>query len=254
MNAILRSNDLAGKNGISILPLDFRCRGYDHYISMSNSGENGRYIVIRNGDSTYQRFNSLTDGTGASKRYNLHPNFRNGDHYFATIEGWVYCIKGDTIYGTSNLGTEPEHPRKIHSTCRGGLFYWSRGTYRYFLKQHQDKVWYHRVNDITEKGYKSSSRHEMMLSESVINFIPGGISLTRGDTYGKWKHIRSHEHSADGTLKQEISIEKREEFNLPFRRPFLANQVIPYRQPLDLLTGLYACTLRQMVLSLPTYP
>ena len=137
----------------------------------------------------------------------LHSFCQNGDHYIGlskyclfSTDPVFFIIFKDTYRVVSDLATAikskwdkyDKQEYELHENCRGGLYYWSSKEYWsgnvlfYIVKQvTQWSFEYHVTEDLhTDKNGENKS-----FCKSVVEFIPGGMSVTMGPVYGQWEIV-----------------------------------------------------------------
>ncbi|XDV37915.1 hypothetical protein PO909_007439 [Leuciscus waleckii] len=147
------------------------------------------YYIIRSDLGCYMRASNFNKGSDLSI-HALHPACRNGDHYLSGF-GWFYIIfqgKG-TYRKTTDLSKDSrsdEYP--LHPNCRDGLYYWGLPDHYYFLKPASKwGVQYYKGTNFN----KDECTAVYSVHPDVLNFLPGGLSITNGPAFGKWVNIKS---------------------------------------------------------------
>ncbi|XP_052454358.1 uncharacterized protein LOC128014694 [Carassius gibelio] len=191
---------------ISIFSLHPACQNGDHYLG---SGD-GSFFIIKG--KSFRRVNNLTRDSDA-KVYSLHPNCQGGDHYFSTFGSCYYIIfqeKG-TYRITTDLHQDTKgEEHKLHSNCRNGLYYWGMPKRCFFLKPVSDwGVEFCGSNDISkEQCFGVYSVHP-----DVLNFLPGGLSVTKGPAFGIWENIKTITNDSMTPVTWQKRINKKVGYN-----------------------------------------
>lgn len=190
---------------ITIFGLHPACQNGDHYL-----GHNEGYFYIIKGNS-YRRVTDLSTDSGAVV-YSLHPNCQGGDHYLSAF-GKFYIIfqeKG-TYRRTTNMNHDWEAVEySLHPNCRDGLYYWGLPDHYYFLKP---------VSDWGVEYYKGTNFNKddctavYSVHPDVLNFLPGGLSVTKGPAFGVWENIKTITNDSKSPVTWQKKINKKVGYN-----------------------------------------
>ncbi len=125
------------------------------------------------------------------KVYSLHPNYQGGDNYFSTFGSCYHIIfqeKG-TYRITTDLHKDTNGVEyKLHPSCRNGLYYWGMPNRCFFLMPVSDwGVEFCGSKDIS----KDQSFGVYSVHPDILNFLPGGLSITKGPAFGIWENIKT---------------------------------------------------------------
>ena len=223
LNCYMTVADLHTGKGATLRSLHSSCSGGDHYLATYSSPGVGasrtNYYIIK-GDE-FREVSDLT--TDADSRTGvLHKSCRGGDFYLATSKFMastsismfiiVFIDKG-FFRMVTDLETGERDPRsnwdgeyKLNEKMLDGLYFWSTKTKTtgklafYVLKPYGKwGLQYYCTNNITTdkaKWSQTSSFHP-----SVINFLPGGLGITRGPTVSGWKLIESFTNLSSSTVE-----------------------------------------------------
>ncbi|KAK7153530.1 hypothetical protein R3I94_007037 [Phoxinus phoxinus] len=183
LGCYMQSSNFNKGYGTTIFSLHPSCQNGDHYLGSEDS-----YFYIIKGNS-YRRVTNLTTDSDAEV-YSLHPNCRGGDHYLSAF-GKFYIIfqERGTYRRTTNMNYDSEAVEyDLHPNCRNGLYYWGLPDHYYFLKP---------VSDSEVKYYKGTNFNKdectavYSVHPDVVNFLPGGLSVTIGPAFGIWENIKT---------------------------------------------------------------
>ena len=176
------------------------CSGGDHYMAFTSVGLLIRemFIVIKGND--FRQVRDLTKDADAVTG-TLHKKCQGGDFYLAAwravpyfnpISGPSYIIifaKNWKYLVVSDLSTAKDAEEyELHDNCKGGLYYWADNSGRpkyYLVKPDQWGVQFHFTTDL----HTDSNAGNMSFHPSVTNFLPGGMAVTMGPTFGVWQQI-----------------------------------------------------------------
>ncbi|XP_043085116.1 uncharacterized protein LOC122331676 [Puntigrus tetrazona] len=167
----------------TIFSLHPSCQNGDHYLADWNE----TFYVIK-GDSFREVKDLSTDSE--AKVLSLDENCVGGDFYFSA-GGWFYIIflaKG-TFRQTTDLNKYTYGEEKsLRFNWFSGLYYWGQSKSFCFLKPFSKwGVEYNEGNSIADNScFDTYSVHP-----SVVNFLPGGLSITKGPAFGRWENIKS---------------------------------------------------------------
>ncbi|XP_077053704.1 uncharacterized protein LOC143706044 [Siphateles boraxobius] len=178
LGCYMRSSNFNKGSDLSIHDLHPSCQHGEHYFA----DENEQFYIIKGDD--FRSVTDLSKDTDSSV-FTLHPDCRGGDHYLSAFD-WFYIIfqeKGTyrrTIDLSKDSGSD-EYP--LPPNCRDGLYYWGLPDHFYFLKP---------TSDWGVEYYKGTSLNRDVCTavysvhSDVLNFLPGGLSITNGPAFGKW--------------------------------------------------------------------
>ncbi|XP_069490139.1 uncharacterized protein [Ambystoma mexicanum] len=183
MNCYMKSSNFNKGKDLNVYSLHQSCRGGEHYLAYQDD----LFYILKG--TNYRRVSNMNTDSDAVV-YSIHPNCQGGDHYLSAF-GYIYVIfqnKG-TYRRVTSLNTDGDAEEySLHPECRNGLYYWGVQNYYYFVKPHDEwGVQYYRCTNFnTNEDGTSMSFHN-----DVINFLPGGLSLTLGPAYGIWDCIKT---------------------------------------------------------------
>ncbi|XP_048048470.1 uncharacterized protein LOC125269583 [Megalobrama amblycephala] len=183
---------------ISVFSLHPACKNGDHYLG----GEDGSFYIIKG--NSYRRVTNLTTDSSA-KVYSLHPNCQGGDHYFsASDKFFIIFQERGTFRITTDMNTDLDAEEyKLHPNCKNGLYYWGLSNDCFFLKPVSEwGVEYYKCTDLGEDeciGVYS-------VHPDVLNFLPGGLTVTIGPSFGNWENIKAtNDSNTPATWQKKIN-------------------------------------------------
>ncbi|XP_077095224.1 uncharacterized protein LOC143746880 [Siphateles boraxobius] len=190
---------------ISIFSLHPAYKNEDHYIGGDS------YFFIIKGDS-YRRVSDLTTDSDAGKEYSLHPNCRGGDHYFSTYGKFYIIFKEKGTYRiTTNMNYDSDAVEyDLHPNCRNGLYYWGLSNDCFFLKPVSESgVEYYKGTDLS----KDECVGVYSVHPDALNFLPGGLSVTKGPAFGIWESIKAITNDSNTPVTWQKKINKKVGYN-----------------------------------------
>ncbi|XDV37910.1 hypothetical protein PO909_007434 [Leuciscus waleckii] len=169
------------------------------------------YYIIRSDLGCYMRSYNFKEGSDISV-HALHPSCQHGDHYIAAF-GSFYIIfqeKG-TYRKTKDLTSDyfsVEYP--LHPNCRNGLYYWGLPDHYYFLKPTSEwGVEYYKGTNFN----KDWCTAVYSIHPDVLNFLPGGLSITNGPAFGKWVSIKTASNDSPTPITWQRKVTKKVGYN-----------------------------------------
>ncbi|XP_048048520.1 uncharacterized protein LOC125269633 [Megalobrama amblycephala] len=190
---------------ISIFSLHPACQNGDHYLSDSDG-----YFYIIKGNS-YRRVTNLTTHSDAVV-YSLHPNCRGGDHYLSAFGNFYIIFQGKGTYRrTTNMNRDSDAVEySLHPNCREGLYYWGLPNHYYFLKPVSERgVEYYKGTNFN----KDECTAVYSVHPDVLNFLPGGLSVTIGPSFGIWENIKTLTNDSNTPVTWTKKINKKVGYN-----------------------------------------
>uniref|UniRef100_A0A8C5MDD9 Uncharacterized protein n=1 Tax=Leptobrachium leishanense TaxID=445787 RepID=A0A8C5MDD9_9ANUR len=183
LNCYMQSSNFNKGEGLAVHSLHPSCRNGDHYLA----SQDGYFYIIKG--NSYRRVSNLSTDADAVV-YSLHPNCQGGDHYLAAFGHFYIIYQSRGVYRkcrdihSDYWGIE----YTLHPNCRGGIYYFGIADYYYFVKPTDEwgSSYYKCTNFNTNEGVATYSFHP-----SVLNFLPGGLALTHGPSFGEWKCIKT---------------------------------------------------------------
>ncbi|ROI70161.1 hypothetical protein DPX16_0512 [Anabarilius grahami] len=190
---------------INIRSLHPSCQNGDHYLA----GKEGYFYIIKG--NSYRRVKNLTTDRD-SEVQSLHPNCQGGDHYLCAFGKFhiIFQEKG-TYRSTSSLHHDSEATENsLHPNCRNGLYYWGLPNYYYFLKPESEwAVEFYKGTDFS----KDHRTDICSIDPDVVNFLPGGLSITKGPATGMWENIKTITNDSDTPMAWTNTIKKTVGYN-----------------------------------------
>ncbi|XP_048048329.1 uncharacterized protein LOC125269465 [Megalobrama amblycephala] len=217
LGCYMKTSDLNNGSDISIFSLHPACQNGDHYI-----GDWAGYFYIIKGNN-YRRVKNLTTDSDAEV-HSLHPNCQGGDHYLsANVQffplGKFYIIfqeKG-TYRATTNMNTDSDaEEHNLHPDCRNGLYYWSMTIPQMIMSLLSF------LKPVSEWGVEFCSSTDLSKDKffgvysvhpDVLNFLPGGLSVTKGPSFGTWENIKTISNDSDTPVTWTKKINKKVGWN-----------------------------------------
>ncbi|KAL1006326.1 hypothetical protein UPYG_G00070850 [Umbra pygmaea] len=205
LGCFMQSSNFNKGYDITIFSLHPACQNGDHYLG---SGDGYFYIIKGN---SYRRVTNLETDSGAEV-YSLHPNCQRGDQYLSAFGNYYIIFQGKGTYRrTKNLNEDSEAVEyDLHPNCRNGLYYWGLPDHYYFLKP---------VSDGGVEYYKGTNFNKdecvavYSVHPDVVNFLPGGLSVTIGPSFGIWENIKSIINDSNTPVKWQNKINKKFGYN-----------------------------------------
>ncbi|KAK9970038.1 hypothetical protein ABG768_028177 [Culter alburnus] len=190
---------------ISIFSLHPSCQNGDHYLGH----EDGYFYIIKG--NSYRRVTDLTTDSDAVV-YSLHPNCQGGDHYLSAFGNFYIIFRGKGTYRrTTNMNQDSYAVEySLHPNCRIGLYYWGLPNHYYFLKP---------VSKWGVEYYKGTNFNKdectavYSVHPDVINFLPGGLSVTKGPAFGIWENIKTISNDSNTPVTWTKKINKKVGYN-----------------------------------------
>lgn len=190
LGCYLRTERLETGRSIEIRGLHPSCQGGDHYLGSERDPD----IYIIKGDS-YRVVQDLSTDEGAQV-YQLHPNCRGGDHYMKRADFFFILFFGQgVVRGVCDLSTDSRgEDIPLHPQCCLGLYYFGIGSYWAMVTV--DQRW-----GAQFYLYKSFINANLAAVYSIhpdlVSFLPGGLALTRGPSFGGWECIKTLSNDSD---------------------------------------------------------
>lgn len=219
LGCYMRSSDFNKGSDLSIHALHPACQHGDHYLA------DYYYFYIIKGDE-YRRVTDLSKDTDAAV-FTLHPNCRGGDHYLSAF-GWFYIIfqgKGTyrrtrylrkhfffpLMFNERDLSKgSPSYEFPLHPNFRDGLYYWGDPYDFYFLKPTSDwGVEYYKGKDFENNQCTAV----LSIHPDILNFLPGGLSITNGPAFSKWVNIKSVSNDSPTPVTWQKKVTKKVGYN-----------------------------------------
>ncbi|XP_056604830.1 uncharacterized protein LOC130421130 [Triplophysa dalaica] len=205
LGCYMQISDLHKGSDLTVFKLHPSCQNGDHYLADMD----GHFYIIK-GES-YRRVTDLSTDADAVVE-ELDPDFRDGEHYLGINKFFVVIFKGRGIFRiTSGLGSVSTDVKlNLKPESSNGLYYWGLSDCCCFLKPVSKwEVEYCKGADLE----KDDSLLVYSVHPDVVNFLPGGLSLTQGPAFGRWENIKSIQMNCDTTGTWRNKITKKVGFN-----------------------------------------
>ncbi|XP_034643001.1 uncharacterized protein LOC117885702 [Trachemys scripta elegans] len=193
LGCYLQTELLENGRNIKIQRLHPACRGGDHY--MGCVGDPDIYI-LKGGSYRVVKDLSMDEKPLV---FDLHPRCRSGDHYGKTGSQFfiIFQNQGEMRWVTDLRTAEGERNFVLHSECTKGLYYFGIG---YFLTLIQvDEKWgaqFYLYNEMSSASLNSV----YSIHPDVLNFFPGGVTLTEGIFSAGWECIKILYNDSDSPI------------------------------------------------------
>ncbi|XP_067266532.1 uncharacterized protein [Chanodichthys erythropterus] len=205
LGCYMQSSDYNKGLDLSIFSLHPACQDGDHYLGH----EDGYFYIIKG--NSYRRVTNLSTDSGAVV-YSLHPNCRGGDHYLSAFGNFYIIFQGKGTYRrTTNMNQDLDAVEySLHPNCRDGLYYWGLPNNYYFLKPVSKwGVEYYKGTDFS----KDECTAVYSVHPDVLNFLPGGLSVTIGPSFGIWENIKTISNDSNTPVTWTKKITRRVGYN-----------------------------------------
>ncbi|KAK9970043.1 hypothetical protein ABG768_028182 [Culter alburnus] len=204
LGCYMKTSNLNSGSDISISSLHPACKDGDHYLSDSD----GYFYIIKG--KKYRRVKNLSTDSEAEVD-TLHPHFQGGDHYLTKF-GYFYVIfQGQgTFRRTSSLKEGSYAVNNLDPNLRNGLYYWGMPNHCYFLKPGSE--WGVQFCCSTYLR-KDECTAVYSVHPDVVNFLPGGLSVTKGPSFGIWENIKTISNDSNTPVTWARKITKKVGWN-----------------------------------------
>ncbi|CAH2305357.1 Hypothetical predicted protein [Pelobates cultripes] len=201
LGCYMRSTNFNKGEDLVVYSLHFSCRNGDHYLAH----EDDLFYIIKG--TNYRRVTNMNTDEGAVV-YALHPSCRGGDHYLSAFGHFYIIDQSRGVYRkTTNMNTyEDGVEYTLHPNCRDGLYYFGVKNYYYFVKPHDEwGVQYYKCTDFS----KDENGESFSINPTVTNFVPGGLALIRGPSFGVWECIKTITNDSQSPITWTNKINKK---------------------------------------------
>nr|XP_014351558.1 PREDICTED: uncharacterized protein LOC106705925 [Latimeria chalumnae] len=201
LGCYMLSSDFSNASNLDVYSLHPSCQGGDHYLADSG------YFYIIKGNSC-RRVTNMTNDTDAIV-YELHPNCEGGDYYLCNSGNFYIIFQDkDTYRCTSDMRYDSvavDH--SLHPNYSNGVYFWAEANYFNCIKPVDEwGVQFYRVTNLSkDEGVTTFSFHP-----DVMNFLPGGLSITQGPAFGIWESIKSITNNSETPITWTKKIKKKE--------------------------------------------
>ncbi|RXN11471.1 hypothetical protein ROHU_029999 [Labeo rohita] len=223
----MQTSDLNKGADISIFSLHPACRNGDHYIAGG-----GNFHIIKG--ISCRRVTDLSTDSNAVV-YRLHPNCQGGDHYLAAHK-YFYIIFREkrTLRVTADMKLDLDVKEyTLHPKYRDGLYYWGRQckppsstiTERIAIEFQLLAGFFcsfYLLKPASEWGVEFCTCPDLSKDErtavysvhpDVLNFLPGGLSVTKGPATGMWESIKTITNDSSALVTWQKKITKKVGYN-----------------------------------------
>lgn len=201
LTCYMRSTNFHRGEDLEVFSLHPACRDGDHYLAHKDD----LFYIIKG--NSYRRVTNMNKDE-ESIIYTLHPNCQGGDHYLSAFDYFYIIYQKRGVYRrTKNMNKDEDSEEfTLHPNCRNGLYYFGTADYYYFVKPHDEwGIQYLRsTNFNTNENSETFSFHP-----SVINFLPGGLGVTKGSSYGEWSCIKTISNDSQTPVEWKKRVTKK---------------------------------------------
>ncbi|XP_058867654.1 uncharacterized protein LOC131709278 [Acipenser ruthenus] len=201
LGCYMKSSNFNKGTDLVVYSLHPSCQGGDHYLAHQDD----LFYIIKGNE--YRRvFNMNKDDN--SVVYSIHPNCQGGDHYLSAFGNFYIIFQDKGVYRrTSNMNKDSDAVEyTLHPNCKDGLYYWGIADHYYFVKSGTKwGVEYY-------KGTNFNKNHEVAtysFHPDVVNFLPGGLSVTQGPALGRWENIKTISNDSETEVTWTKKITKK---------------------------------------------
>uniref|UniRef100_A0A8D0GU97 Uncharacterized protein n=1 Tax=Sphenodon punctatus TaxID=8508 RepID=A0A8D0GU97_SPHPU len=195
---------LDSNHNIRIERLHPACQDGNHYVNSWESLKNPHpYTTIIKGTSMRTVSNLTTDSGPIVSE--MHPNCRGGDYYMTVNDlHYVLFLSKGKFHVSSDLSKDTraaDYP--LHTDCQKGLYYF--GIYDKPALIKVDENWGPQYYQ-----YSNFETGELQLFRSihpdVLTFLPGGLALTQGASFGAWNLLKMLYNESESTVTWDYQI------------------------------------------------
>ncbi|XP_031749645.1 uncharacterized protein LOC116407773 isoform X2 [Xenopus tropicalis] len=197
----MRSSNFKKGYDINIFTLHPSCRDGDHYLAH----QDGYFYIIKG--NSYRRVTNMNTDDNAVV-YSLHPNCQGGDHYLSAFGCYYIIYQSRGVYRRTMSMNKDENSVEytLHPNCKNGLYYFGLKNYYYFVKPHDEwGLHYYKTTSFN----KDEASQTFSFHPSVINFLPGGLAITKGPSFGRWECIKTISNDSDTPVTWSKKITKK---------------------------------------------
>ncbi|OCT63348.1 hypothetical protein XELAEV_18044446mg [Xenopus laevis] len=201
LNCYMRCKNFNKGEDINIFSLHPSCRDGDHYVAHKDD----LFYIIKG--NSYRRVTNMNKDEDAVV-YTLHPNCQGGDHYLSSGDYFYIIFQNRGVYRrTKNMNKDEDSEEfTLHPNCKNGLYYFGIKKYYYFVKPHDEwGLQYYRSGNFN----KDEDSETFSFHPSVISFLPGGLAITKGSSFGTWECIKTISNDSDTPVTWTKKITKK---------------------------------------------
>ncbi|KAG9342696.1 hypothetical protein JZ751_016133 [Albula glossodonta] len=203
VGCFLKCKDFNKGSDMKIKELHPACQHGDHYLGDAN----GCFYIIKG--NTYRRVTSLVTDDNAEVK-EIFPKYRGGDFYLSANERFFIIFKKTkkflVTFSLHEEGETEEFP--LHDNCSKGLYYWGTAKQGYMVKPTDD--WGSIQYYTTQSFHKDQNSYSISFHKDVINFLPGGLTITRGPAFAMWESIKSIHNDSSSDIEWIKKIVRKE--------------------------------------------
>ncbi|XP_051762703.1 uncharacterized protein LOC127519199 [Ctenopharyngodon idella] len=219
LGCYMKTSNFNKGSDISIFSLHPSCKNGDHYLG---SGDGSFYIIKGN---EYRRVSDLTTDSDAVVD-TLHPNCRGGDHYFSAYSKFFIIFQEKGTYRiTTDMNTDSDaEEHDLHPDCRNGLYYWdmtlpifNRSLFCFLKPDSEWGVEFCNLSLFSHSGnsfiFKNLCTGVYSVHPDVLNFLPGGLTVTIGPAICIWENIKTITNDSNTPVTWTKKINKKVGYN-----------------------------------------
>ncbi|XP_069841170.1 uncharacterized protein [Dendropsophus ebraccatus] len=200
LNCYMRSTNFNRGEDLVIYKLHPACRGGNHYLAHEDE-----FFYILKGNS-YRRVTNMNTDSDAVV-YTLHPKCQGGDYYLSAFNHFYIIYQSRGIYRkTKNLNKDEDSEEfPLHPSCKDGLYYFGIADHYYFVKPHDE--W--GIQYLKSTNFNTNDNPETFsFHPNVISFLPGGLGVTMGASFGNWVCIKTISNDSNTPIQWQKKITK----------------------------------------------
>ncbi|XP_056391875.1 uncharacterized protein LOC130284931 isoform X2 [Hyla sarda] len=201
LTCYMRSTNFNRAEDLEVFSLHPSCRDGDHYLAHKDD----LFYIIKG--NNYRRVTNMNKDED-SVVYTLHPNCQGGDHYLSAFDYFYIIYQNRGVYRrTKNMNKDEESEEfPLHPNCKDGLYYFGTSDYYYFVKPHDE--W--GIQYLRSTNFNKNENSEIFsFHPSVINFLPGGLAITKGPSYGTWVCIKTISNDSQTPVEWKKRVTKK---------------------------------------------
>ncbi|KAM3916035.1 uncharacterized protein RB166_015408 [Leptodactylus fuscus] len=201
LTCYMRSTNFNHGEDLEIFSLHPSCRDGDHYLAHKDD----LFYIIKG--NSYRRVSNMNTDDNAIV-FTLHPNCQGGDHYLSSEDYFYIIYQNRGVYRrTKNMNKDEDSEEfPLHPNCKDGIYYFGVADSYYFVKPHDEwGIQYVRSTNFS----KDTDSVTFSFHPSVINFLPGGVGITMGPSYGDWKCIKTISNDSETPVQWQNKITQR---------------------------------------------
>ncbi|KAM3916032.1 uncharacterized protein RB166_015404 [Leptodactylus fuscus] len=197
----MRSTNFNKGEDLEIFSLHPACRDGDHYLA----DKHGYFYIIMG--NYYRRVKNMHTDEDATL-YMFHRNCQDGDHYLSAGDYFCIIYQDRGVYRRTKdmFRDEDGEEFPLHPNWKNALYYFGAADCSYFVKPHDEwGVQYVRSTNFNE----DTDSQTFSFHPSVINFLPGGVGVTMGPSYGAWICIKTISNDSETPVNKQKKITRK---------------------------------------------